>query len=328
MSLTLGFGMVLVALLLEGAAGYPQPLYRSVRHPVIWIGGLIDSLDLRLNHPNLTETRRRVHGALALCLVLFAAILPALLIQYALLRLLPLSIAILVLGVLAASLIAQRSLFTHVEAVADALEREGREGGAAAAAEIVGRDLERADEAAISRAAIESLAENFSDGVVAPAFWGALAGLPGIAGYKAINTADSMIGHLTPRHRDFGWAAARLDDLVNLPPARLSALFLAGAALFHRGTDAKQALLTAWQDARTHHSPNAGWPEAALAGALGLRLGGPRTYGGMQVNHGWIGSGRAALGSQDIRAALRLYRTACLVQIGFYGLLLSLILLM
>jgi len=179
---------------------------------------------------------------------------------------------------------------------------------------IVGRDPDRLDEAGVARAAIESLAENFSDGVVAPLFWLVVGGLPGILIYKALNTADSMIGHLSDRHRAFGWAAARLDDLVNLPASRLSALWIVAAAACVPSASASAALQAVTRDASKHRSPNAGWPEAAMAGALGLRLAGPRVYHGHLVTDAWMGEGRADLNASDIRRALRLYRLACLIQ--------------
>ncbi len=222
---------------------------------------------------------------------------------------------LLVLAIAASTLPAQRSLYRYVEAVATALERDGVAGGRRAVSHIVGRDPDMLDEAGIVRAAIESLAENFSDGVVAPAVWGVLAGLPGMAGYKAINTADSMIGHRTPRYQAFGWAAARLDDVVNLPASRLAALGLIAAAALH-GERPGDAMRTVWCDAGRHRSPNAGWPEAAMAGALGLRLAGPRVYGGVRVEDAWMGQGRATPGVTDLRAALRLYRSACALQLG------------
>ena len=179
---------------------------------------------------------------------------------------------------------------------------------------IVGRDTRDLTEAGVSRAAIESLAENFSDGIVAPLFWMTAAGLPGAIAYKAINTADSMIGHKSDRHLAFGWAAARLDDLVNLPASRLSAVWLIGAAALFPKLSPTRAWRTVWRDARHHESPNAGWPESAMAGALGFRLAGPRSYDGDIEQGHWIGDGRSELGAADIRAALRLYRTACAIQ--------------
>ena len=241
--------------------------------------------------------------------------------------LLPWPLSLLLLGVLAATLIAQRSLDQHVAAVADALERGGAEAGRQAVGMIVGRDTGALDEAGVSRAAIESLAENFSDGVTAPLLWMVVGGLPGGALYKAVNTADSMIGHKDNRFLAFGWAAARLDDLVNLPASRLSALLLIGAAAIVPGADHSNATRAVLRDARKHRSPNAGWPEAAMAGALGLRLAGPRAYDGEIVDDSWMGDGRAEAGSADIRRALRLFRIAGWIQAGAVALLASVVIL-
>jgi adenosylcobinamide-phosphate synthase len=217
-------------------------------------------------------------------------------------------------GIFASSLLAQRSLAEHAEAVADRLEADGLDGGREAVTFLVGRDVSALDEAGVCRATVESLAENFSDGVVAPLFWLAVGGLPGAALYKATNTADSMIGHKSERYLAFGWASARLDDLLNLPGSRLAALWLTLAALLQPSASAVDAARAVFRDARRHRSPNAGWPEAAMAGALGFKLGGPRIYGGTPVDDAWMGDGRTALTADDIRAALRLYRTACLIQ--------------
>ncbi len=213
------------------------------------------------------------------------------------------------LALLAASLPAQRSLDSHVRAVADALDTSLTE-GRRAVSRIVGRNPEALDEAGVARAAIESLAENFSDGVVAPILWTALGGLTGGALYKAVNTADSMIGHKNARYEAFGWAAARLDDLVNFPASRLAALWLILAAAILPGASAPAAFRAVRRDAGKHRSPNAGWPEAAMAGALGLRLAGPRVYGSTLVEDAFMGDGRREAASADIRRALRLYRTA------------------
>ena len=225
-----------------------------------------------------------------------------------------------VAAVLMASLPAQRSLWTHVRAVARALG-QGVPQARAAVAHIVGRDTAALDGSGVACAAIESVAESFSDGVVGPALWAALCGLPGIATFKAVSTADSTVGHRTARYRAFGWASARLDDVLNLPAARLSALLIAAAALLNRD-DAVGALRAAWRDAGKHQSPNAGWPEAAMAGALGLRLGGPRSYGGAAEGGAWLGDGRSAADGRDLRRALRLYRTACVLHWLCYAALL------
>jgi adenosylcobinamide-phosphate synthase len=181
----------------------------------------------------------------------------------------------------------------------------------------VGRDTAALDAAGVARAAIESLAENFSDGVVAPALWMAIAGLPGAAVYKAINTADSMIGHRTERHQAFGWAAARLDDLVNLPASRCAALLIVAAAAVADRAAAAAAWRAVRRDAHRHRSPNAGFPEAAMAGALGLALAGPRVYGGVRVEDALMGDGRREATASDIRTALALYRRADGILIGF-----------
>lgn len=260
---------------------------------------------------------------MALSVFLALTVLVAWLVQSVLL-LLPLGL--LLVAVLGASLPAQKSLEQHVEAVAIALEREGIDGGRKAVSMIVGRDPQALDEPAICRAAIESLAENFSDGIVAPSLWLGLLGLPGGAGYKAINTADSMIGHRSPRHEAFGWASARLDDLVNLPASRLSGGLFVVAAFFVKGASPKGAIAAIRRDARHHRSPNAGWPEAALAGALGFALAGPRSYGGQMIEARFMGEGgRATLVAGDIRKALRLARIADFLLIALFGLLAILI---
>jgi adenosylcobinamide-phosphate synthase len=299
--------LALIAMLIELGLGYPQRLLRTIGHPVSWIGRLIDALDRRLNRETDATQKRRAAGIVTLVVVLAIVGTIAFLAERALLRL---PFGILITGLLGSTLIAQRSLHRHVAEVARTLERDGIEAGRNAVAHIVGRDTASLDEAGIARAAIESLAENFSDGVVAPVFWMAIIGLPGAALYKAINTADSMIGHRTPRYAAFGWAAARLDDFVNLPASRLSALLLIAAAALSKKTSAGAAWRTVRRDAPRHRSPNAGYPEAALAGALGLALAGPRAYGGVSIEDATMGDGRRAADAADIRRALRLYRAA------------------
>jgi adenosylcobinamide-phosphate synthase len=266
-------------------------------------------------------------------LIVLVAVAIALLLERGLMRL---PFGLLWVAILASTLVAQRSLYDHVSRVAAALEAEGLAAAREAVSRIVGRDTRGLDEAGVARAAIESLAENFSDGVVAPAFWLAVAGLSGGAAYKAINTADSMIGHRTPRHLAFGWAAARLDDFVNLPASRLSALLIIAAALRLRRppplagegeegavqeheTGATSAMRAVIRDAPRHRSPNAGYPEAAMAGALGLALAGPRAYGGVEIDDAFMGCGRRDATAADIRAALALYRRADAILIGLAG---------
>ena len=298
------------AMLVEAAIGYPSFVYRAIGHPVTWIGRLLGLLERRLNRETDGFGRRRMAGIGALAILLAASAGAAFAFEWFVSAGL-VGIALIILA--ATSLIAQRSMYDHVRAVAEALERDGLEAGRKAVSMIVGRNPDRLDEAGVARAAIESLAENFSDGIVAPVFWMAVAGLPGAVLYKAANTADSMIGHRTPRFAAFGWAAARLDDLLNLPASRLSALFIALAVAVTGGSFAR-ALRTVWRDASRHRSPNAGWPEAAMAGALGLRLAGSRVYGDETVDDAFMGDGRREATAKDIRAALRIFVAACAAQ--------------
>jgi adenosylcobinamide-phosphate synthase len=311
--------LALAALLAEAAIGYPDFVYRAIGHPVTWMGGLLAWLDHRFNSAAAPDSRRRLLGAVALAILLGVTGAVAFGVE----RFLstgPAGLALLVLAT--SSLTAQRSLHEHVGKVADALERDGLEAARRAVSMIVGRNPDRLDEAGVARAAIESLAENFSDGIVAPACWIAVAGIVGGAVYKAANTADSMIGHRTPRYRAFGWAAARFDDLVNLPASRLTALLLVAAAAVTGGSPLAAAG-SVWRHASRHRSPNAGWPEAAMAGALGLKLAGPRVYGEEMVDDAYMGDGRHAAGAADIRRALRLYHVALAL---FWASLLALVL--
>jgi adenosylcobinamide-phosphate synthase len=296
----------LLALVIEAAVGYPPPLLRTIGHPVTWMGAMIGRLERRFNQAASARVRRLAGVAVLAAVVGIAAAL-----AFAVERmLLLLPFGSFAVALLASTLLAQRSLHDHVARVACALEDEGLAAGRKAVAHIVGRDPDALDEAGVARAAIESLAENFSDAVVAPAFWTALGGLAAGVAYKAINTADSMLGHRTERLAAFGWASARLDDLVNLPASRLSALLLIAAAGLTPGASAKASLRAVRRDARNHRSPNAGYPEAAVAGALGLALAGPRIYGGVLIDDAVMGGGRRDLSAADIRAALSLYRRA------------------
>lgn len=310
MSLSTSVPLCCLALALEALVGYPAPLYRAVGHPVTWMGAWLATLERWLNRPAWSPGHRRAAGVLALVFLLAAT---ALVTEPLDLLLAQSWLGLALLGLLAASLPAQRSLHDHVRDVAAALETDGVEAGRQAVGQIVGRNTAVLDEAGVARAAIESLAENFSDGIVAPAFWLAIGGLPGGALYKAANTADSMIGHRTERYAAFGWASARFDDLVNLPASRLSALWIFAAAPLV-GASALGAWRAVRRDAPHHRSPNAGWPEAAVAGALGLALAGPRVYGAELVSDAVMGDGRRDAGAADIRRALRLYRMACAVQ--------------
>jgi adenosylcobinamide-phosphate synthase len=300
---------LLIALGIDAWYGDPVALYRKIPHPVVLIGKVIAWADRQFNRESDARRRRRDAGIALVVALVAAALLIGAAIQGLLLAL---PLGWLWVAILMSAFIAQRSLYGHVADVARAIEVSGLDGGRLAVAKIVGRDPHRLDRAGVSRAAIESLAENFSDAVVAPVFWTLLLGLPGLIAYKAINTADSMIGHRSPRHRDFGWAAARLDDWVNWPAARLSALLVVLGALLLPSANAPQALAVTLRDARHHRSPNAGWPEAALAGALGFALNGPRAYHGVPTEEPWTNeAGRKILDAPDIWQALRLYLRAC-----------------
>ncbi len=305
--------LALVAVAMEAIVGYPDWIYRTIGHPVTWIGRLIAWCDRTWNSPDQAPEERRLWGVATLVLLLAVSFLAGRIFDH----LLPM----VVCGVLASSLLAQRSLHRHVADVADALEVGGLGAGRRAVSMVVGRDPEQLDEAGVGRAAIESLAENFSDGIVAPLFWLAVAGLPGGIAYKAVNTADSMIGHKSEKHLEFGWASARFDDLINLPASRLAALWLIAASGFVAGGSPQRAWQTVRRDAKLHRSPNAGWPEAAMAGALGLRLNGPRIYDGEIVDDPFMGDGRSTVVPADIRAALKLYRIACGIQMAVLAIL-------
>ncbi len=309
--------ILLTALALDAVLGEMGPVFRRLPHPAVLIGRAVSACERAGNGPGLSPPALRWRGALTV-LVLVAGAVGIGLALAGIARitswLWPLE------ALVAAILLAQRSLYDHVKDVADGLDRGGLAGGRDAVRHIVGRDPMSLDEHGVGRAAIESLAENFSDAVVAPAFWYLIFGLPGILAYKTVNTLDSMIGHKTARYLHFGMVAARLDDLANLIPARLSGLWIALAAL-PRGRFVA-ALRSMLRDARTHRSPNAGWPEAAMAGALEIKLAGPRTYPGEIVDAPYIGPGTPAVTVADIRRALRLFIGACLVNAAAIAVLL------
>jgi len=286
-------------LLVEAAVGYPEALHRRWPHPAVWIGSAIAALERRWNSPAWSDAARRALGALTLLAVAGAAAVAGWAAQAAC-QALPFGALFFV--VLASLGLAQRSLYEHVSAVARGLAAGDLAQARTAVGRIVGRDVAALDATGVAAAALESLAESFNDGVVAPAFWLAIGGLPGLFAYKAINTADSLIGHKEPRWRTFGWAAARTDDLVNLLPARIAGLLIVAAG----GRGAPTMLC----DAPRHASPNAGWPEAAMAGVLGCTLGGPAAYDGVMIQRPTFGRGPAP-DAADLRRGLALYLRAC-----------------
>ena len=313
-----GLFVVIAALALDALIGDPDWLWRRLGHPVALIGALIDALDRRFNRDDQSPQQRRSAGVLTTAALLVITGGAGALIQVVALRFTGGNI---VIALVASIFIAQRSLYQHVDEVRSAFTEGGLADAREAVSMIVGRDPRQLDEAGICRAAIESCAENFSDGVVAPVFWLALLGLPGLIAYKAINTADSMIGHRTERFASFGWAAARLDDLVNLVPARLSALLLAVAAPIAGGSIGT-SLGVVKRDASKHRSPNAGWPESAMAGALGLALAGPRRYAEQVVDDPFLNAeANHQAKPDDIGRALDLYTAACVIEAAGYAVL-------
>ena len=308
--------VVVAALAFDAFIGDPDWLWRRLPHPVALVGALIGFLDRKLNRDKRSPMHRKLAGVSVMILLLAVSAVSGFLIELALRQI---AFGHLLDGLIASTLIAQRSLYQHVAQVRAAFADGGLSEARRAVSMIVGRDPDRLDEAGVSRAAIESCAESFSDGVVAPAFWLALLGLPGLIAYKAINTADSIIGHLSPRYQSFGWAAARLDDLVNLIPARLSGFLVAMVAPVAGGSTIA-ALKVMWRDAGKHRSPNAGWPETATAGALGLALAGPRRYGERVVDDAFLNAeARKDATPGEIGRALNLLIAACLLQAAVYA---------
>jgi len=318
--------LTFVALVAEVLVGYPAWLHARIPHPVVWAGNAIEAFERWWNDPQYSFAKRRLLGSIAILLLVVAALVLGAAVELGAFRAETAyetafqravsrpgeighydhpwaGIVVLVVLALAASVgLAQRSLFVHVRDVLIAL----RAGDLVAARErvslIVGRDTRQLDASGVSAAALESLAESFNDGIVAPAFWLTLGGLPGLFAYKVLNTADSLIGHKEERWRAFGWAAARADDVANLVPARIAGTLLAVAGW--------AGLLVMFKDASKHSSPNAGWPEAAMAGALGVRLGGPATYDGVLHERPVFGTGPAP-GVADLGRGLRIYVIAC-----------------
>jgi adenosylcobinamide-phosphate synthase len=304
------FAMAALALAVEMLVGYPPALQAAIGHPVEWIGKLITYLDEGLNDADVKPQQNQLHGVLAVLILCVCVGVPA--------WVLALLLAHVPFGWVlnlfcATSLIAQKSLRDHVSAVEQALGISLAQ-ARLEIAKIVGRDPTHLNENGVAKAALESLAENTSDGIVAPLFWYAILGLPALVVYKAINTADSMIGHKSEKYLHFGWAAARLDDVVNLPAARLTGLLFSAAALLTSKSASQAAFKTMWRDAANHKSPNAGWPEAAMAGALNLRFGGPRQYGGEQLNLAFMGNGTDP-NVKDIAKGLALYDAAMIIQL-------------
>lgn len=311
--LSMSFAILFAALLLDRYWPGQDRLWQRYPHPVVLFGRAIDLVESVMRWPGGDRQRNRINGLMSVLGLLALA-------SFAGWAITSFTRSVPIIGLAAevlivAVMLAQRSLSDHVGAVAKALKSEGLAGGRREVAKIVGRDPEQLDDAGVARSAIESLAENTSDGIVAPAFWYAVLGLPGLFAYKMLNTADSMIGHRNERYIDFGRASAKLDDAANWIPARLTGLIVVIATATRFGLSrAKTTLTIMLRDARLHRSPNAGWPEAAFAGALGVRLSGPRIYDGSVANEPVVNAaGRAVTGASDIQSALRLFDRICIV---------------
>ena len=310
------FFLLSVAWVSDVIIGDPLWFYRYIPHPVTWFGWLIHQADTAIHYPKRSALFQRIWGILHLMILIGVLGWASWCAQQYLLKQ---PYGWIIVGLISGVFLAQNSLYRHVKKVASQLQKQDLDQARSAVGKIVGRDIHQLNGTGVSRAAIESLSESFNDGVVAPFFWLAVAGLPGIVIYKLANTADSMIGHKNDRYLYYGWAAARFDDLLNLIPARLSGLLLILAALLGLSIrSAKRGLRIMMQDARLHASPNAGWPEAAMAGILDIRLGGPRWYQGEEDQAAWFHpNGREQANFYDIYQALHIYRLGCLLMAAF-----------
>jgi adenosylcobinamide-phosphate synthase len=303
--------LALLTLVLESVIGYPDKLNKRIPHPVIWFGRLITLLDSRFNLKSDNALSQKRKGIAALIIFVLVALMAGLMIQ-GFLSLFG-GIGFLILVLVATTGLAQLSLDTHVQKVYQEIVRKDLIQARNKVSMIVGRDTSNLSETEVITAALESLSESFNDGVVAPAFWLLVAGLPGLCVYKIVNTADSMIGHKNEQYKNFGWAAAKFDDLLNYIPARIAGLLIVIAA--------RRGLITMCRQAKLHDSPNAGWPEAAMAGALKIKLGGPATYSGQILQRPVFGSGQYPnLG--DFKRGIRISRIAHFL---FWGIILILV---
>ena len=305
--------ILLVALVIDWLVGDPSWLWQRIPHPVALFGKAINALDELLNNREYSPHKSMRMGAVTISLLIAVVLALAIGLDWllSLHRVVGWVVEIAVVWVF----LAQRSLLKHVGDVAQGMEIDGLEAGRKSVALIVGRNVNLLDESGVCRGAIESLAENFSDGVVAPAFWYLVFGLPGLLVYKMINTADSMIAHRSEKYLQFGRIAAQIDDLANWLPARISTVLIGVSAFFKAGVSASwRAISSALRDAGLHRSPNAGWPEAAMAGACNIALGGPRIYANEKVAQAYINaSGKLNLKARDIRFAMEIFSSACFV---------------
>lgn len=305
--------LLLLALVLDWYLGEPSFLWSRLPHPVVLFGKAVSWIDRSLNRDGDSDREKYRKGAIGISGLILVTLVAGSMLDGFLELFGIFGFAFEVLLVF--TLLAQKSLYEHVQAVSTALREDGLEGGRTAVGNIVGRDPSQLDHSGVCRASIESLSENFSDGVVAPAFWYLVFGLPGILAYKMINTADSMIGYRSEQYEWFGRVAAQIDDLANWLPARFSAVLIAIGCGMSKGLEAiRYSLICALRDSGLHRSPNAGWPEAAMAGGIGVALGGPRRYAEETVGQAFINAGgKRKLDYRDINTALDCFVLACFV---------------
>ena len=304
--------VLILAIIVDAVAGDPRWLYSRIPHPIVIIGHQIELLDRFFNRTHYPPVTRKLLGVISVLIIVSSAWLVGWLIAWSCNQV---SFGVLLQALIVSIFLAQNSLYQHVASVAKACKADDLINARSQISHIVGRDPNSLDQRAISRAAIESLSENFSDGVVAPIFWYVVGGLPALIAYKALNTSESMIAYLTDKYADFGWCAARFDDAANFIPARLSAIIITIAAFIIPSATGKSAFTTAIRDAKKHRSKNAGWPEAAMAGALGIKIAGPRNYDGILVEDAWMGDGIANVDASHIFMALRIYCVACILNV-------------
>ena len=304
--------VLILAIIVDAVAGDPRWLYSRIPHPIVVIGHQIELLDRFFNRTHYLPVTRKLLGVISVLIIISSAWLIGWLIAWSYNQV---SFGVVLQALIVSIFLAQNSLYQHVKSVAKACKADDLIDARSQISHIVGRDPNSLDQRAIGRAAIESLSENFSDGVVAPIFWYVVGGLPALIAYKALNTSDSMIGYLTDKYADFGWCAARFDDAANFIPARLSAFIITIAAFIIPSATGNRAFTTAIRDAKKHRSKNAGWPEAAMAGALGIKIAGPRNYDGILVEDAWMGDGIANVDASHIFMALRIYCVACILNV-------------
>ena len=304
--------VLILAIIVDAVAGDPRWLYSRIPHPIVVIGHQIELLDRFFNRTHYSPVTRKLLGVISILIIVSSAWLIGWLIAWSCNQV---SFGVVLQALIVSIFLAQNSLYQHVASVAKACKADDLIDARSQISHIVGRDPNSLDQRAIGRAAIESLSENFSDGVVAPIFWYVVGGLPALIAYKALNTSDSMIGYLTDKYADFGWCAARFDDAANFIPARLSAFIITIAAFIIPSATGNRAFTTAIRDAKKHRSKNAGWPEAAMAGALGIKIAGPRNYDGILVEDAWMGDGIPNVDASHIFMALRIYCVACILNV-------------